>query len=103
MTEKEKLVSNLPPELMIEIMLYCDASDVINFAEAVSVKRLDIWDVIDNKKLWQHVVISPDEKFIHEKWIKYMGKYKTKSLKIEWKETNKQRRITKFLLDNIRS
>ena len=93
---------DLPNELLIEILQSCDGDDVINFAEAVSLKKADIWDVIDNSKLWTDVVISPDpdKKFINGKFIRYLGKY-TKHLKIEWQKTSSDRYITKSFLENL--
>ena len=90
------MFADLPNELLIEILQFCDGDDVINFAEAVSLKKADIWDVIDNSRLWTYVVISPDpeEKFINEKFIRYLGKY-TKHLKIEWQKTSSDRYISK--------
>ena len=94
--------SDLPNELLIEILQFCDGDDVINFAEAVSLKKADIWDVIDNSRLWTSVVISPDpdENFINEKFFGYLGKY-TKHLKIEWQKTSNDRYITKSFLENL--
>ena len=75
-----KDISNLLPEIIIEILLYCN-EDVANFAEALSVKNEDIWAVVSDKKLWVNAVIPPENKY-----FEYLGSY-TKSLHIESKST----------------
>ena len=69
----------LPPEIIIEILVFCNKEDVVNFAEALASKNEDIWDVIANKRLWKDAVIAPENKY-----IKYLGSY-TKTLRIESK------------------
>ena len=69
----------LPPEIIIEILVFCNKEDVVNFAEALASKIEDIWDVIANKRLWKDAVIAPENKY-----IKYLGSY-TKTLRIESK------------------
>ena len=75
--DDSKNVFKLPPELLTKILLFCDGDDVVNFAEASLINGADIENVISNKKLWEHPVISPDVKF-----TKYLGSH-TKSLYID--------------------
>ena len=57
-------ILKLPAELIVEIMLFCDKVDVVNFAKAVEENKNDIWDIIANDKLWNYVLIPPDEEMI---------------------------------------
>ena len=78
--KKMKDISNLPPEIIIEVLLFCNNEDVVNLAEALSVMSEDIWAVVSNKKLWKHAVIPPENKCFD-----YLGSY-TISLQIESKD-----------------
>ena len=49
----------LPPEIIVEIMMFCDKVDVVSFGKAVEVSKSDIWDVISNEKLWKYVLLPP--------------------------------------------
>ena len=72
-------ILHLPTEIIVEILLFCDKVDVINFANAVSKRKKDIWDVITNKKLSSHTVIPANKQFI--RYFENYGKF-IKSLKI---------------------
>ena len=71
-----KDIWDFPPEIIVEILLFCNNEDAVNFAEALSVKNEDIRAVVANKKLWKHVVIPPGIKN-----FKYLGSF-TRSLQI---------------------
>ena len=75
---RKKDILDLPHELTIEILLYCDGVDVLNFADALIVKNTKVTDVISNQKLWKDAVIGPTD---HKKYLKYLGSY-TRSLKV---------------------
>ena len=85
--DNSKNVFKLPPELLTKILLFCDGDDVVNFAQASLINGVDIENVISNKKLWEHPVISLDVKF-----IKYLGSH-TKSLYIDYTKMTKPREI----------
>ena len=54
-------ILKLPPEIIVEILMFCDTVDIINFAKASEESMCDIWDVLANVKLWKHVVIPPED------------------------------------------
>ena len=68
-----KTILSLPPEIIVEILLFCP-EDVVNVAKALATKNQDIWDVIANEKLWKNAVIPPKNRY-----IEYLGSH-TKSL-----------------------
>ena len=37
-------ILKLPPEIIVEILMFCDTVDVINFAKASEENMCDIWD-----------------------------------------------------------
>ena len=95
----EKQIFSLPNELIIELLQYLDKQvDVWNFAEALSVKREDIWDIVEYQTLWTHVVIPPEEKF-----LKYLGSF-TKTLTVDLEGPDRDfRDISEFFLVGIQS
>ena len=75
---RERNILSLPPEIIVEILLYCP-ENAVNVSKAVTTKNGDdIWDVIANK----NAVIPPENKY-----IEYLGSH-TKSLHIEDKNSS---------------
>ena len=64
----------------------------------MSVKRKDIWEIIENQTLWTHVVIPPAEKF-----LKYLGSF-TKTLTVHLEDPDKDfGKISETFLVGIQS
>ena len=72
-------ILKLPTELLFEILMFCDPVAVVSFAEAFEEEKDDIWDLIENRRLWKYVLIPPDEKIL--KYVRRFGP-KIKHLKI---------------------
>ena len=69
-------VTDLPNEILINILQYCHGADILNIAEAFTGSKLD--SVIKDPVLWKTAVIGPGDV---KKYIKYLGTF-TSSLSI---------------------
>ena len=61
--EKTLNIVKLPPELIIEILSFCDGASVLQFAAAVYRQNENIWEMIRNEKQWK-ALIPPGDEFI---------------------------------------
>ena len=69
-------VTDLPNEILINILQYCHGADILNIAEAFAGSKLDT--IISDPILWRRAVIGPGDV---KKYIKYLGTF-TSSLSI---------------------
>ena len=69
-------VTDLPNEILINILQFCHGADILNIAEAFTGSKLD--SVIKDPVLWNTAVIGPGDV---KKYIKYLGSF-TSSLTI---------------------
>ena len=90
-------ILKLPPEVIVEILTFCHPLDVIIFAKAVEEKKIDIWDLIGNGRLWKYVLIPPDEKI-----FKYLKRFGTKIKHLKICSLRKMRKITMSFMLKLR-
>ena len=69
-------VTDLPNEILLTILQFCQGADILNIAEAFTGSKLD--HVIKDPSLWKTAVIGPGDV---KKYIKYLGCF-TSSLTI---------------------
>ena len=69
-------LTDLPNEILLNILQYCHGADILNIAEAFTGSKLD--NVIKDPSLWKTAVIGPGD---IKKYIKYLGSF-TSSLSI---------------------
>ena len=69
-------VTDLPNEILINILQYCHGVDILNIAEAFAGSKLD--NVIKDPSLWKTAVIGPGQV---KKYLKYLGSF-TSSLTV---------------------
>ena len=100
----ESEFTNLPNELVVEILQYCSGVEIINAGEAFNSDKL--WDVISNVTLWESAVIGPPSEY--RKYSKYLGKHTTKLAIIGTSTKKKQGKglkpshLTESLISSIR-
>jgi len=70
-TQKE--ISDLPNDVLLIILKFCSATDIIGFSEAYPTERIEI--VAGDKSLWKNVTIGPKN---IRKYLKFLGQYTTK-------------------------
>ena len=69
-------LTDLPNEILINILQYCHGGDILNIAEAFAESKLD--NVIKDPSLWKRAVIGPGQV---KKYLKYLGSF-TSSLTV---------------------
>ena len=69
-------VTDLPCEILLNILQFCHGVDILNIAEAFAGSKLD--NVIKDPSLWKTAVIGPGDV---KKYLKYLGSF-TSSLSI---------------------
>ena len=69
-------VTDLPNEILLNILQFCHGVDILNIAEAFTGSKLD--HVIKDPSLWKTAVIGPGDV---KKYLKYLGSF-TSSLSI---------------------
>ena len=69
-TQKE--ISELPNDVLLSILKFCSATDIIGFSEAYPTERIEM--VVGDKSLWKKVTIGPKNL---RKYLKFLGQYTT--------------------------
>ena len=54
-------ILNLPPEIIVEILSFCETVDVFSFAKASEENKSDIWEILASGNLLKEVVIPPED------------------------------------------
>ena len=67
-----KKLTDLPQEVLVEILLYCSGADVLNVGQCFQSQA--VWSVVGNKKLWRRAVIGPGDM---KTYLKYLGAHTT--------------------------
>jgi len=65
--------TDLPSEIVIHILQFCQGSDILNLDEALNNK--DFGDLVYNKSLWKTPFLGPTNL---RKYLKYLGSHTTK-------------------------
>ena len=66
------VLTELPSEVLVHILQYCNGNQILNFSEACGVGQTKIEDVVRNRRLWQKVHIGPGNL---RRYMKFLGSY----------------------------